>query len=51
MAVDEIGHQGAVFHRRGGRPFYAKEMRQLYASDGEAWTVLHAPPGPATDPQ
>jgi hypothetical protein len=50
-AVDETGHQVAVFGRRGGRPFNAEEMRRLYVRDGEVWTVSDEPPGRATDPQ
>jgi len=50
-AVDETGHQVAVFARRGGRPFNGEEMRRLYVRDGEVWTVSNDPPGPATDPQ
>jgi len=50
-AVDETGHQVAVFGRRGGRPFNAEEMRRLYVRDGEVWTVSDEPQGRATDPQ
>ena len=50
-AVDETGHQLAVFGRRGSRPFNLEEMRKLYVRDGDVWTVSDQPPGPATDPQ
>jgi hypothetical protein len=50
-AVDETGHQLAVFGRRGSRPFNQEEMRKLYVRDGDVWTVGDAPPGPATDPR
>lgn len=39
-AVDETGHQIAVFGRIGARPFNAKEMEKLYLQpDGKLWTV------------
>ncbi len=38
-AVDESGHQVAVFGRIGGRPFTLEEMRRLYMKDGEVYTV------------
>lgn len=39
-AVDESGHQIAVFGRIGSRPFNAQEMRKLYVDRyGEPWTV------------
>jgi hypothetical protein len=39
-AVDETGHQIAVFGRIGSRPFNLKEMQQLYLDDkGEPWFV------------
>ncbi len=51
-AVDESGHQIAVFGRRGGRPFTLEEMQRLYLRpDGQGqkvlWTVSDRP---ATDP-
>ena len=49
-AVDETGHQVAVFGRRGSRPFNADEMRRLYVRDGQVWTVSNDPPGPAVEP-
>jgi hypothetical protein len=39
-AVDETGHQIAVFGRIGSRPFNLEEMRRLYLKpDGTLWTV------------
>ncbi|MBX9900837.1 MAG: hypothetical protein K2Y28_08645 [Burkholderiaceae bacterium] len=39
-AVDETGHQIAVFGRIGARPFNAKEMEKIYLqSDAKVWTV------------
>lgn len=39
-AVDETGHQIAVFGRLGARPFNLTEMRELYLNDaGDLWTV------------
>jgi hypothetical protein len=39
-AVDETGHQIAVFGRLGSRPFNLEEMRKLYMNpDGTAWKV------------
>jgi hypothetical protein len=39
-AVDESGHQVAVFGRIGSRPFTLPEMQKLYLNDaGEPWTV------------
>ncbi|HXF80898.1 MAG TPA: hypothetical protein VN598_18670 [Usitatibacter sp.] len=39
-AVDETGHQVAVFGRLGSRPFNLEEMRKLYLQpDGTVWTV------------
>ena len=45
-AVDETGHQLAVFGRRGSRPLNAEEARRLYLRDGKPFTVTDAPPGP-----
>lgn len=39
-AVDETGHQVAVFGRVGSRPFTLAEMRKLFLDErGEVWTV------------
>ena len=39
-AVDETGHQIAVFGRIGSRPFNAKEMEKIYLqSDAKVWSV------------
>jgi hypothetical protein len=39
-AVDETGHQVAVFGRVGSRPFNQKEMREFFlGEDGLPWTV------------
>jgi len=39
-AVDETGHQIAVFGRIGSRPFTLEEQRKLYLRpDGTVWTV------------
>ena len=39
-AVDETGHQVAVFGRIGSRPFNLEEMRRMYMNpDGSVWTV------------
>jgi len=39
-AVDETGHQIAVFGRIGSRPFNQEEMQRLYLDkDGKPWTV------------
>src|SRR4029453_18889836 len=43
-AVDETGHQLAVFGRRGARPLNAEEARRLYLRGGQAFTVADAPP-------
>jgi len=45
-AVDETGHQQAVFGRRGARPFTRVEMERIYLRDGAPYTVTDAPPGP-----
>ena len=29
----------------------AEEMRRLYVRDGDVWTVINAPPGPAMEPR
>jgi hypothetical protein len=46
-AVDETGHQIAVFGRLGARPLNMQEMRRMYLRDGKVWTVTNSP---ATDP-
>jgi hypothetical protein len=39
-AVDETGHQMAVFGRLGSRPFTLEEMQELYLDDaGDPWYV------------
>jgi hypothetical protein len=43
-AVDESGHQIAVFGRLGSRPFTLPEMQRLYLTgEGDLWTVGNAP--------
>jgi hypothetical protein len=43
-AVDESGHQVAVFGRIGGRPFTKAEMQRLYLRDGKPFAVPDEPP-------
>jgi hypothetical protein len=62
-AVDESGHQIAVFNRLGSRPMTLPEMQRLYLKDGRLYTVSEEPPGeprkpaspkreePATEPE
>ena len=38
-AVDETGHQIAVFGRIGSRPFTRPEMENLFLHDGQPWFV------------
>ena len=38
-AVDESGHQVAVFGRRGARPFNLEETLRMYLRNGKIWTV------------
>jgi hypothetical protein len=46
-AVDETGHQVAIFGRIGSRPFNREEMARLYLDDaGVPWTVDDAVDGP-----
>ena len=45
-AVDESGHQVAVFNRVGSRPFTLAEMQRLYLRDGRLYSVADEPPGP-----
>jgi hypothetical protein len=43
-AVDETGHQIAVFGRIGSRPFNLEEMRRLFLrADGTPWYVSNDP--------
>jgi hypothetical protein len=43
-AVDETGHQVAVFGRIGARPFNLEEMRRLFLrADGTPWYVSNDP--------
>jgi hypothetical protein len=44
-AVDESGHQVAVFNRVGSRPMTLPEMQRLYLKDGRLYTVSDEPPG------
>lgn len=50
-AVDESGHQIAVFNRLGSRPFTLAEMQRLYLRNGRLYTVTDAPPGPPREPR
>jgi hypothetical protein len=45
-AVDETGHQLAVFGRRGARPLNGAEQRRMYLREGRLFTVAETPPGP-----
>jgi len=47
-AVDESGHQIAVFNRLGSRPFNRAEMERLYVRDGRVYVVSD---GPTTEPR
>jgi hypothetical protein len=44
-AVDESGHQLAVFGRRGARPFTKAEMEKMFMRDGQVYTVTNTPAG------
>ncbi len=44
-AVDESGHQVAVFGRLGSRPFTRPEMERLFMRGGEVFTVASTAPG------
>jgi hypothetical protein len=44
-AVDETGHQTAVFGRRGARPFTLAEQQRMYLRDGKPFTVEDTAPG------
>ncbi len=48
-AVDESGHQVAVFNRIGARPFTLEEMQRLYLYDGKPFTVPNVPPSRAAE--
>jgi hypothetical protein len=49
-AVDETGHQVAVFGRIGSRPFNLEEMRRLFLrEDGKPWYVSNDVDDNATD--
>jgi hypothetical protein len=62
-AVDESGHQVAVFNRVGSRPLTLAEQQRLYLRDGKLYTVTEEPPAaprapaapkreePATEPE
>ena len=51
-AVDETGHQMAVFGRIGSRPFNYAEQRAFYLDDdGEPWFVFDEPRGGAAETQ
>ena len=43
-AVDETGHQIAVFGRRGARPLNREEQERLYLRGGRIYTVGDQPP-------
>jgi len=45
-AVDETGHQLAVFGRRCARPLDLPEQQRLYLRNGAPYTVTNRPPGP-----
>ena len=49
-AVDESGHQLAVFGRRGARPFNKAEMEKLFLRDGKVYTVANEPPARPASP-
>jgi hypothetical protein len=42
-AVDESGHQVAVFGRWGARPLNLLEMQRMYLRDGQVWSVTNEP--------
>jgi hypothetical protein len=54
-AVDESGHQIAVFNRVGSRPLTLAEQQRLYLRDGTLYTVSEEPPAapraPAAPPR
>jgi hypothetical protein len=43
-AVDETGHQVAVFGRKGARPLNLTEQQRMYLRDGRLFTVDGLPP-------
>ena len=47
-AVDETGHQMAVFGRIGSRPFTRPEMENLFMHDGQPWFVNNTNGRPET---
>jgi hypothetical protein len=50
-AVDESGHQIAVFGRRCARPLKREEQARLYLREGKLFTVTDKPPSRPRDPQ
>ena len=50
-AVDETGHQIAVFGRRGARPLNREEQARLYLRDGKLFTVTDRAPSKPRDAQ
>jgi len=50
-AVDETGHQIAVFGRRGARPLNREEQQRLYLRDGKLFTVADKAPSKPRDAQ
>jgi hypothetical protein len=50
-AVDETGHQLAVFGRRGARPFDRDEQQRMYLLSGKLFTVSDEPPGKPLEPK
>ena len=49
-AVDESGHQIAVFGRRGARPLNREEAGRLYLRDGTPYQVSNEPPAAPAPP-
>ena len=49
-AVDESGHQTAVFGRIGARPFTLEEQQRFYLSNGEVYRVSDELPSQARQP-
>jgi hypothetical protein len=48
-AVDETGHQLAVFGRRGARPLSLTEQQRMYLRDGKLISVSNDPPAGPRD--
>ncbi len=48
-AVDESGHQLAVFGRIGSRPFTLEEQQRMYLRDGQVYKVDNEVPAAQTD--